>query len=206
MCDDQRVGAYRDPETALCHAAAARFGVPVARCRAVANEHGGHAYGIAAAEWPAVLSGLAEFTPSASRRAGTVLTGSWACGTSRLGNLTGAGWSVIDMADDDRREGVVFLAETAPSGAKAVVVSWEGREHIIPVRDGLVLFAAWGVPYANASADPALEAALAEHLRRISPTGDADGAEFDPADTELARLESAVFHSIPTPRIVRTLR
>lgn len=57
------------------------------------------------------------------------------------------------MADDDRREGVVFLAETAPSGAKAVVVSWEGREQIIPVRDGLVLFTAWGVPYANASAD-----------------------------------------------------
>lgn len=66
----------------------------------------------------------------------------WCEGTS--GN--GPGWSSTRDAEDEPNLGAATVWDEAPAGATAAVVSFEGGEHEVPVREGDFLFAAWDTP------------------------------------------------------------
>jgi hypothetical protein len=67
--------------------------------------------------------------------------GGWYEGMS--GN--GPGWSTTS-SEGEPNIGVATLWDEAPPGATAAVVSFEGHEHEVSVREGYFLFAAWDVP------------------------------------------------------------
>jgi hypothetical protein len=68
--------------------------------------------------------------------------GGWSEGIS--GN--GPGWSTTS-SEGEPNLGVVTDWAEAPIDAAAAVVSFDGQEHQLPVREGYFRFAAWEVPH-----------------------------------------------------------
>jgi len=62
----------------------------------------------------------------------------------------GSGWSTTSNLDEVEAGapnlGVITDWDEAPPEATAAVVSFDGQDHEVPVREGYFLFAAWDVP------------------------------------------------------------